>query len=51
MEVGRRRLSDAVYARGTLVREIMSTLPFPWRLRLIGIWRSSSPGQDVERHD
>jgi DNA-binding MarR family transcriptional regulator len=36
-ELGLRRLSDAVYARKASARELMTTLPFPWRLRLIRI--------------
>ena len=36
-ELGRRRMAQGVYARAKLVREIVETIPFPWRLRLIRI--------------
>lgn len=36
-ELGFRRLGKASYARARLVGEIVRTIPFPWRLRLIRI--------------
>ena len=36
-ELGLRRMVSAQYARAKLVGEIVGTLPFPWRLRLIRI--------------
>ena|SRR5215469_5701994 len=36
-ELGLRRMVAALYARAKLVGEIVTTIPFPWRLRLIRI--------------
>ena len=36
-ELGRRRMAQGLHARAKLVREIVETIPFPWRLRLIRI--------------
>ena len=36
-ELGSRRVGRASYARARLVGEIVRTIPFPWRLRLIRI--------------
>jgi len=36
-ELGARRTLDAMRARADLIHEVVATLPFPWRLRLIRI--------------
>ncbi|HET6983453.1 MAG TPA: MarR family winged helix-turn-helix transcriptional regulator [Myxococcaceae bacterium] len=36
-KAGARRTVEAMGARAQLVREILATLPFPWRLRLLRI--------------
>lgn len=36
-DLGARRTLEAMRARAQLVREILGTLPFPWRLRLLRI--------------